>query len=202
MGTETKPGSTVMADKGFEALLLEATSKDGSVSRAALSEILSSFYPRLQGYLQGVTADREAADDTCQETMVRIVTALPRFSPRPGDDAMASFQAWAFTIANNVYRDYLRKYGRVTPVADVPEQSKGSGQAEDEAIEDLGAQSLLEAVETLPPEQRNVFLLKAYYGYSYGAIARIAGCPEGTAKSRLHHAVAALRDELKRRGTL
>ena len=201
MGTERKPEPVSMAGKGPEDLLREAKSRDGEVSRAALSEMLSRLYPRLLGYLRAMTSDPEVAEDTCQETMVRIVTALPRFAPRPGSDAMASFQAWAFTIANNVYRDYLRKYSRVTPVAEVPEQAQ-TGATEDEAIAKLGGESLMEAVDTLSLEQRNVFLLKAYYGYSYGAIAHILGCPEGTAKSRLHHAVLALRDELKRRGTL
>jgi RNA polymerase sigma-70 factor (ECF subfamily) len=193
------------ADRSLERLLIEAKSKAGSASRAALSEILSRLYPRLLTYLYGVTPDRATAEDVCQETMVRIVAGLPRFAPRAGSDATAAFQAWAFTIANNVYRDFLRKYGRVTPVAEVTEAGgglRGSGQAEDEAIMDLEVRSLLQAVETLPMDQRNVFLLKAYYGYSHGEIARIVGCPEGTAKSRLHYAVLALRDELKRRGTL
>lgn len=200
-----------LADTGPEELIREAQSGDGG-SRAALSELLSRLYPRLLTYLRGLTADRETAEDACQETMVRIVTHLPGFVPCAGIDAWASFQAWSFTIAGNVYKDSLRKSARSTPVADVSEGVRQSSApngapghapaAEKEAMDEMGVQSLMDAMAALPAEQRQVFLLKAYYGYSYGEIGRIAGCPEGTAKSRLHHAVRALRDELKGSGAL
>lgn len=190
-----------LADLGPKALLEQAQSGDGG-TRAALSELLSRLYPKLLAYLRGLAADKGAAEDACQEAMVRIVTHLPGFTPRQGTDAWSSFLAWAFTVAGNAYKDYVRKSSRVTPVAEVPEGGLHVQAAENEAIEEMGARSLMDTLGVLPVEQRQVFLLKAYYGYSYGEIARIAGCPEGTAKSRLHHAVRALRDELKGSGAL
>jgi len=195
-----------LEDVGPEALIRKAQSGDDG-SRAALSLLLSRLYPRLLTYLRGLAAGKEASEDACQETMVRIVTHLTGFVPRGGVGAWASFQAWAFTTASNVYKDHLRKSARLVPVAGVPEDrrpafapeaSAGHVPAtEESAMDEMGAQSLMDALFSLPAEQRQVFLLKAYYGYSYGEIARIAGCPEGTAKSRLHHAVRTLRDELR-----
>ncbi|MGE5579091.1 MAG: sigma-70 family RNA polymerase sigma factor [Bacillota bacterium] len=203
------------------ALIQRAKSEDSSVSRAALSDLLTRLYPRLLAYLRRLTADGPAAEDCCQETMIRIVTHLPRFIPSQGIDPWTSFQAWAFTIASNLYKDHLRRRVRVTPMAEVPESRRrdpadsapygpGSGRglretaadAETEAMAKMGLRSLAETLAGLPVEQREVFLLKAYYGYSYGDIAAIVGCPEGTAKSRLHHAVRALRERLKGSGTL
>jgi RNA polymerase sigma-70 factor (ECF subfamily) len=191
---------------GLDVLLETAQSGSGNAARAALSDLVSRLYPSLIGYLVNLTSDRETAKDACQETMVRIVTSISKFAPRPGTGLMASLRAWAFAIATNVCRDLARKSPRTRPLADVGEdlESDRTRQApatEDEALSGIARDSLMSAVDRLPREQRGVFLLKAYYGYSYREIGRIVGCPEGTAKSRLHHAVLALREEMKRRGT-
>lgn len=195
-------------DADLGALLKEAMSGREDSAREALSGLLAALYPALMGYLVRLSGDRETAQDACQETMVRIVSSLPRFR-QPANGAAAAFRSWAFTIATNVFRDFLRKSSHSTPVAEPEEKAEDSAwdaetepAAEDEAEADIARQELLAAASHLPKEQRNVFLLKAYYGYSYAEIGRIVGCPEGTAKSRLHHAVLALREDLKRRGTL
>ena len=57
---------------------------------------------------------------------------------------------------------------------------------------ELGRQ-IDEALQSLVPSQRKIFVLREYEGLEYGAIARITGMPEGTVKSQLHRAKAALR---------
>lgn len=194
---------------GTDVLLKEAMSGRGNASREALSGLLSALYPALLDYLVRLTGDRETAQDACQETMVRIVASLPGFRLPSGADATAALKSWAFTMATNVYRDYLRKAAHSTPVAEPEDAARESGgavatspAAEDEAEAAIARDNLMQGASRLPEEQRSVFLLKAYYGYSYAEIGRIVGCPEGTAKSRLHHAVLALREDLERRGTL
>ena len=58
---------------------------------------------------------------------------------------------------------------------------------------------VLDAVETLPAEQRDVILLRFYGDLSLNEIAERTSHPVGTVKSRLHRGMAALRDQLEPR---
>jgi RNA polymerase sigma-70 factor (ECF subfamily) len=53
------------------------------------------------------------------------------------------------------------------------------------------------ALEALPVEFRLVVVLADIEGLSYEEVARIAGCPVGTVRSRLHRGRAILKDKLK-----
>ena len=110
-------------------------------------------------------------------------------------------------IAVNLYKDHRRRLFRSMlkdPLSAVTRrdvnETNHQPSAETLAIQDLSFADLVKVLSCLPPEQREVFVLKTYYGYSYREIAEITGCPEGTAKSRLHKAVETLREELERRG--
>ena len=60
--------------------------------------------------------------------------------------------------------------------------------------------ALLKAVERLPVEQRQVFLLREEAGMSFREIAEAAGCPLNTALGRMHYAMENLRKSLKTYG--
>jgi RNA polymerase sigma-70 factor (ECF subfamily) len=55
------------------------------------------------------------------------------------------------------------------------------------------------AVAQLPEQQRTVVVLRVWNGLSYGEIADILACSEGTARSHMHHGLGALRKYLERR---
>jgi RNA polymerase sigma factor (sigma-70 family) len=61
----------------------------------------------------------------------------------------------------------------------------------------LFARDLESALTDLPVNQRMAFLLKAGQGLTYEEAAEVLGCPEGTVKSRFHHAVLRLRIVLR-----
>ncbi len=56
---------------------------------------------------------------------------------------------------------------------------------------------MAKAIKRLPEAQRQAFLLKEWEGFSLAEIAELRGIPVGTVKSRLHHAVRFLQNELK-----
>ncbi|HHY93765.1 MAG TPA: sigma-70 family RNA polymerase sigma factor [Firmicutes bacterium] len=217
-----------MFDRELDSLVIAAKAAAGRASGDApgdpsgdapgdpVTTLLTRAYPSLLGYALKLTCDRYLAEEVCQETMVRVIAGFPRYRPVPGRVG-AGFQAWLFRIATNVHRDMCRKaarmvlvpdpYAVVTPGAATPRASASirpgvGAPAEEEAIQNIERRTVMDALAALPVEQRIVLTLRTYHDCSYKEISQIARCPEGTAKSRLHYAVLALREELRRKGVL
>ena len=123
------------------------------------------------------------AEDLLQETFVQVLR-------RP--EALAevrSVRAWLLAIARNLAAGTLRKRRRhvAMPVGSLPQTRA----AEEEAEPRLEA--MYRAMETLPDEQREVLYLRLHQQLSYAEIAVVEGVPVGTVGSRVHQAVARLR---------
>ena len=63
-------------------------------------------------------------------------------------------------------------------------------------------QALHQAVEELPAEQREVFLLREQQNLAFDEIARITGCLPSTAKSRMRYALQSIREKLQHKFSL
>jgi len=129
---------------------------------------------------------REEAEDLLQETFSRVSRALPRYRPD------GRFPAWLYAIARNLVRDDRRRPRREVPLDDEP------ALAAEGSLQDSHAnrEAVREALRTLPAEQREVVLLRAYGDLSFVEIARLLGCPPATAVTRMHRAVERLRRAL------
>ncbi|MCX5558483.1 RNA polymerase sigma factor [Streptomyces sp. NBC_00038] len=116
---------------------------------------------------------------------------------KPGQPLIRNPEAWAAVVASRIAVDWHRGRARdmglrerlsllwsVRPPVEHPEE------------EVLLAQVVAEGLERLPAQQRQALVLRYYTDLTVRDIARLLDVPEGTVKSRLHHAVAALRTEL------
>ncbi len=104
------------------------------------------------------------------------------------------FDAWFGRILVNRCRDRLRSTGR-TRTTDLSDELRGSSREFDRAE---GRIDLGRAFEALNVDQRVAVVLRYWSDLSLDEIARRTGVPEGTVKSRLHHALVRLRAELDR----
>lgn len=142
------------------------------------------------------------AEDVAQDVFVNCLRAIGTFR---GDSALGT---WLYRIAINLCRNRLkylgrRQYNATHTLDDVPEgalaQGRGGVMAEaiaepDRALEGQRAESSVrEALAGLDPEFRELLVLRDVDGLSYADVVRITGLAEGTVKSRLHRARAALR---------
>ena len=136
-----------------------------------------------------LSKDAHWAEDLAQETLVEAWRCLPRF------DGRCQFSTWLCGIlrhrylkgrpASNAPRfSAPEALGEVPCAADPPDRSA-------EASED--AQQVRQAVADLPEEHRLVVELRFFAGATLAEIAATLGCPVGTVKSRLHHALEKLR---------
>lgn len=145
----------------------------------AVGPLMEQYKSPLFAFIVRMINDYEAAQDVFQDTWIRVVRSIGKFR---GD---AKFSTWLFQIAINLCRDTLRKRKGKTFVQleDAAESLSCDPSVNPFAI--LKAQRVQEVIEELPPKMREVIILKYYHDLSDAEIADIAGCPEGTVKSRV-----------------
>jgi RNA polymerase sigma-70 factor (ECF subfamily) len=122
------------------------------------------------------------------------------------DQPTARLRTWLYRIAHNLWIDHLRRKRHHVSL-DEERGEEGLRLAEvlpAPAVQDPEAAErdgrirsrVREALEGLPEGQREVFVMANNHGMKYHEIGEVLGIPEGTVKSRMHHAVRFLRDEL------
>jgi len=163
-----------------EQLVVAVAAGDGR----ALAELCRRYERALHHFIHRYTSGRDV-DDLYQETWLRVVRAAARFDPT------RRFSTWLFQIAVNLCRDWHRR-APPDPVDPAHVDPMSTGHDPTHATEaGIDARRLLAA---LPEAQRSVVILRYYHDLGEDAVAEILGCPRGTVKSRLHHAMARLKE--------
>jgi len=145
------------------------------------------------------------AEDVTQDVFLRIVQRAAEFKHE------ARFSTWLFTIARNLCIDQQRRQAhRQHPSLDHPAAGAPGGAPLGEHVADprpaaatdrAAARSevalrIVEAVDHLPDEQREVFLLRELASLPFREIAEITGVGENTVKSRMRYALDRLQEAL------
>jgi RNA polymerase sigma-70 factor, ECF subfamily len=130
------------------------------------------------------------AEDVVQEAFVRVVQNAGEFKHE------ARFSTWVYTIVRNLCIDQLRKRAlRKHPSLDEPRRG-ADGDASGPTLLDQTADRISCAVDGLPDDQREVFLLRELSNLPFKEIAEITGVPENTVKSRMRYALERLQEQL------
>lgn len=149
---------------------------------------------------------RERAEEVFQEIFMKVLERLDRYQSE------GSFKAWLFTVSRNHCIDRLRYQARrpETPASALGDPDEGgnileqaantAGSQEEQIYDHQLASYLQEALEKIPEEQRETFLLKESGGLTFEEISQMMGVSVNTAKSRMRYALAHLRRVLKGKG--
>ena len=140
-------------------------------------------------YLLRLCQHRDTAEDVFQDVWGKIVKARDSYRPT------AKFTTFLYRVAHNCFIDHIRRNKRHTQTADVePDtQPNPADLPEVETERSLARRRLEAALQELPEEQRDVFLLSEEAGLSLDQIASVTDSNRETAKSRLRYAVNKLR---------
>jgi RNA polymerase sigma-70 factor (ECF subfamily) len=144
---------------------------------AAFRALHARHSPALYAFLRRLVGPD--AEDALQETWLRAARRMAGFR---GD---AALRTWLFAIALNSAREVWRDRG--TPDGVLVDLPAPAGEP---------ALDLEQAVAALPPGYRAVLLLHDSWGYTHAEVAAFLGILEGTSKSQLAHARAAVRRRL------
>ena len=179
-----------------ETLLLEAMRGDD----CSFSELVRRWEKKIFGFVFRYTRSHEDSQDVVQTTFIKAYNSLDKLQDT------GSFSSWLYSIALNECRISFRKKSsirrRELSLGDqddddslVPEAVQGVDGVTPEQIlagrEELNR--LGEAFYRLPPEQREVILMREYQGFRFREIAGILEVPLSTVKSRLYLGLKTLR---------
>lgn len=170
----------------------------------AFQMLLQRYGGRVYNFIVRRTGDRQQAEDLVQEVFLRIVRRADSFRGE------SKFSTWMYTIARNLCVDASRRsYHRRVVQLDQPahrgeedgptliDQSADPGPTPDRRAEDLRFRDdLQKALDSLPAEQREVFVMREFEGLRFREIAEVVGAPENTIKSRMRYALEGLRSRL------
>ena len=160
--------------------------RDGDVS--AFETLYSRHNDALYRYLLRLSGNPDAAADVFQDVWSKIIKARGNYRPT------AKFTTWMYRVAHNSFIDFVRRnkrYGR-GPDHD-PDLLEAESESPDLLAEKaIARERLLTALEQLPLEQRDAFLLREEAGLSVEEIAHVTGVAHETAKSRLRYAMSKL----------
>lgn len=167
---------------------------DADVDRAVRT-FHATHAPALLAWARSRTADPRQAEEVVQETFVLAWRKQHQFDADRGSE-----RAWLFGIARNVLIDQHRKrqrHLRAVPSGELPDL------VDDGSLERaVEASHVRDALSTLSDAHRRVVVETYYRGHSVRETAELLGIPAGTVKSRLYHALRALRSELERQEVL
>ena len=191
---------TARSEVTDEALMIRFQRGD----RAAFAQLVRRHQTGLYNFALRQLRVQSVAEDIVQEAFVRVVQNATEFKHE------ARFSTWVYTITRNLCIDQLRKNAlRKHASLDEPKKSEeGDGPTLGEQTADSRAsversatgtqikERILAAVERLPEDQREVFLLRELSNLPVKEIAEITGVPENTVKSRMRYAHERLQAEL------
>jgi RNA polymerase sigma factor (sigma-70 family) len=167
-----------------------------AADEAALADAYESYSGLVYGLARRVLGDDAMAEEVTQEVFVYLWEHPTKFDPARG-----TMRSWLGVIAHRRSVDRVRvesrRSRREASVAPVPTVTDAQNEVDDELSRAWLAGCVREAIDRLPPEQREAVVLAYFGNRTYRQVATELSIPEGTAKSRLRLALAKLDDLLR-----
>lgn len=161
--------------------------KDGDT--AAFETLYKRHNDALYRYLLRLCRHQATAEDIFQDVWGKIINARSKYRPT------AKFTTFMYRVAHNCFIDHVRRNKRHSNNVEFePELHADTSESPDMITErSLAKERLALALQELPEEQRDAFLLYEEAGLTIDQIAAVSGSNRETAKSRLRYAVNKLR---------
>ncbi len=188
-----------MDNEADEALMLRYAAGD----IAAFDTLYARHELGVWRYLLRSVRVQAVADDLLQDVWFAVARSAAAY------EVKARFKTWLFTLAHNRLVDHFRTAKNHVSLDGDPGDDDGEGRLADTLAADSGfgpvrqlqsreqAAALIEAIERLPAQQREAFLLQAEAGMRVEEIAGATGVSFETAKSRLRYARSSLKQWLQ-----
>ena len=159
---------------------------------SAFEELVAAYEKNVYNLALRMTGSPEDAEDMAQEAFLKAFNSIQSFR---GD---SKFSVWLYRIVSNVCLDFLRKRSKRQTVSLSVEDEDGeevqidladTAQSPEALLEKkLTRESVQRGLRQLPPDARQILLLREIQGLSYEEIGETLGLEPGTVKSRIFRA--------------
>jgi len=157
---------------------LVAAASEGNMS--AFDELVRTHTDAVYGHGLRFFGDPHAAEDVVQEVFIKVYRTLDTF------EGNAAFSTWLFRVTRNVCLDMLRQ-GKRRPIPTDP-LDLTIGSTPDHSARVIDTAVLQQAMQAIPPEDREALGAVTLFGLTYEEAAESIGIPGGTVQSRVFRA--------------
>tara|TARA_R110002020_G_scaffold14731_15_gene52382 strand:- start:636 stop:1199 length:564 start_codon:yes stop_codon:yes gene_type:complete len=173
--------------QGLEAapdeILVERASQGDA---AAFEALIRRHSPLMRAYVSRIVGSLSEADDVVQESLYTAWRRLPELrDPK-------AVKAWLMQIASRQAFKHLRRRPPEDPLPLLEAAHPSDTQPENVAIRNAQLQALAGALDTLPPDLRQAWLLREVAELSYDDIAKQLNIPRTTVRGKLSRARASI----------
>jgi RNA polymerase sigma-70 factor (ECF subfamily) len=164
--------------------------------QSAINELILRYKQRVFTSIFFLVKNRELAEDLFQETFIKIITSLKKNHY----NEQGKFLPWALRIAHNLVIDHFRKKKLMPLQHDSEEFSvfdilpQNERNPEERIIQDEKTALVHTLLDKLPPDQREVVILRHYGGLSFKEISKMLDININTALGRMHYAILKMRE--------
>lgn len=147
--------------------------------------LVSDYKECLYWHIRRMVISHDDADDVLQNTFIKVFKNLENFKGE------SKVYTWLYRIATNESLTFLKKKARRLQIDDEQLQQYLTANLKSDPYFDGDALQLKlqNAINSLPPRQKQVFLLKYYDEMPYSEISSVLDTSEGSLKASYHHAV-------------
>lgn len=194
------------AEKRIDLALIERYVQNDDLE--ALDQLVKRHGRAVYSFIYRFLGADPHIDDVYQDVWMRVLKSVARFGGR------SRFTTWLFQITRNICIDHLRRRKRQGPTLSLDDASLGRSEdeglfrdtitAKGPSVEEVVSRRELrrhleDAIAQLPPDQREVFLLREKTDMTFEEISEMSGVPRNTIKSRMRYALENIRRYMKRR---
>ena len=165
----------------------------------AFQALVAHYQDRMVQFFYRLCWDRDRAEDLCQDLFLKLMQGCRRYRPE------GKLSTFVYRVATNLWIDHYRSqrphrrlFSLDQATLDMPvlEVAGHEPDPSAKASDDEERARLRRAMESLTAPHRIVFELAVYQERPYAEIGQLLDIPVGTVKSRMHNAVAALKQLL------
>lgn len=162
---------------------------------ACMDMLINRYKTKVFTAIHLVVNDRYIAEDIFQETFLRVIHTLQKGKYEEN----GKFLPWVIRIARNLAMDYYRCTKRMPTISSSEDEDIfanmrfSDSNSEEDAIKKQKKEGLRELIKMLPPDQKEVLILRHYGDLSFKEIAEVCNCSINTALGRMRYALINLK---------